>query len=115
LRRVVEQRKTLRLPCEMLFGPGADEPAGFSQKQSIFSSSISRSISPKASEPSESIERSRSGSISGTLPVKLLPMLTPPLTAPPLRVLAPKPSSFASSTTASMPCLANSSAADSPA
>ena len=34
---------------------------------------------------------------------------------PPLRVLAPKPSSFASSTTASMPCLANSSAVDNPA
>jgi hypothetical protein len=48
-------------------------------------------------------------------PLKLLPTLTPPLTAPPLRVLAPKPSSFASSTTASMPCRTSSSAADSPA
>src|SRR5690348_2424275 len=38
-----------------------------------------------------------------------------PLTAPPLRVLAPNPRSLASSTTAPMPCLANSSAVDSPA
>src|SRR5262249_20389267 len=88
---------------------------GFSQKHSIFSSSISRSISANASEASDSRRGTRSGSMLGVLPVKLLPILTPPLTAPPLRVLAPEPSSPASSTMASMPCLASSSAVDSPA
>ena len=44
-----------------------------------------------------------SGSRASTLPVKLLPIFTPPLTPPPLRVLAPAPSSAASSTQASIP------------
>ena len=51
---------------------------------------------------------------STTLPVKLLPILTPPLTAPPLRVLAPAPSSAASSTQASKPESASSMAQDKP-
>ncbi len=49
------------------------------------------------------------------LPLKLLPTLTPPLTAPPLRVLAPKPGSFASITVAMTPLSASSIAVESPA
>src|SRR5438270_508781 len=106
-------RRVCASKCFLVHAP--TKRPDFSQKQSIFSSSTSRSIRPKASEASDSSRSARSGSTSALRPVKLLPILTPPLTAPPLRVLAPKPSSLASSTTASMPCLASSSAVDSPA
>jgi len=41
---------------------------GFSQKQAIFSSSISRSISAKASEASDRIRSARSGAMPMVLP-----------------------------------------------
>ncbi len=87
----------------------------FCQWHAIPSSAISRSISPNASAPSASNACVRSAEGSSDLPEKLLPIFTPPLTAPPFRVLAPKPSSAASSTTQSTPCFAASSAVDSPA